>query len=232
METTILVVDDKLSVRAMLRDYLTEKGYRVVVATNGRQALFAARHEQPDLILLDVMMPEVDGFSFLEQYRRESDTPVIFLTASMEEVSKVKGLELGGDDYLTKPFGLAELLARVRAVLRRTGKKTELHKTLKAGDVVLRRDTLEVFVGERQVTLTRSEFELLALMMNNSGKVFSRADLLESLHGHNLEGSERTIDVHIYNLRRKLRGKSAQSGYIQTVFGSGYRFMPANKDED
>lgn len=230
MMTTILVVDDKMSVRNMLRDYLTEKGYRVTIAANGREALFAARHEQPDLILLDVMMPGLDGFKFLELYRQEKDTPVIFVTASMEEAKKVQGLELGADDYITKPFGMSELLARVRAVLRRVDKKASPKDRLIVRGIVINRDTLDVFVNKRQVTLTRSEFDLLLILMESVGKVFSRASLLEALKGNTFEGSERTIDVHIYNLRMKLESDPTQPQYIQTVFGSGYRFVRDNEE--
>jgi DNA-binding response OmpR family regulator len=231
MATTILVVDDKMSVRNMLREYLTEKGYRVVIAANGREALFVARHEQPDLILLDVMMPGLDGFKFLELYRQERDTPVIFVTASMEEAKKVQGLELGADDYITKPFGMAELLARVRAVLRRLEKVPTPRDRLSIRDITIDKATLEVFVGERKVLLTRSEFDMLALLMESAGKVFSRASLLEALKGNSFEGSERTIDVHIYNLRMKLEADPTEPRYIQTVFGSGYRFVAGEEEK-
>ncbi|MBK8026679.1 MAG: response regulator transcription factor [Chloroflexi bacterium] len=225
MTKTLLVVDDKLSVQALLRDYLTENGYRVVTASNGREAIFVARQEKPDLILLDIMMPEMDGFAFLRTYRKERETPVILLTAKLEETDKVIGLELGADDYVTKPFGMSELVARIRAVLRRTEKAASASiGVLRSGEVALDPETRLVTVGERRIELTPSEFTLLTCMMQSPGKVFARLDLLEALKGDSLEGSERTIDVHIRNLRSKLEPDGEEPRYIQTVFGVGYRF--------
>lgn len=222
---TLLVVDDKLSVQALLRDYLSENGYRVVTASNGREAIYAARQEKPDLILLDIMMPEMDGFEFIRTYRKERETPIILLTAKLEETDKVIGLELGADDYVTKPFGMSELVARVRAVLRRVERDSApAPLALRVGDVTLDSDTHVVCVADRRVDLTPSEFALLACLMRAPGRVFSRLDLLESLKGDSLEGSERTIDVHIRNLRGKLELEPSEPRYIQTVFGVGYRF--------
>ena len=223
---TILAVDDKLSVLALLTDYLSESGYRVVSARNGREALYVARQEKPDLILLDIMMPEMDGYEFLRVYRRERETPVILLTASLEETDKVVGLELGADDYVTKPFGMGELVARIRAVLRRMEKGSAEPEALRVGDVVLDRTTHTVTVGKRRVDLTPSEFDLLFILMATPGRAFSRLELLEGLKGDSLEGVERTIDVHIRNLRAKLEPDSDPPRYVQTVFGIGYRFNP------
>ncbi|MDZ4771297.1 MAG: response regulator transcription factor [Chloroflexota bacterium] len=220
---TLLVVDDKLAVRALLLDYLSESGYRVILAANGREALTVARQHKPDLILLDVMMPEMDGFAFLEAYRKERETPVILLTAKIEETDKVAGLELGADDYITKPFGMAELVARVRAVLRRADKTAEETRVC-VGAVTLDEDTRRVTVEDRRVDLTPTEFALLACMMRAPGRVFNRLDLLETLKGDTLDGSERTIDVHIRNLRAKIESDSANPRWIETVFGVGYRF--------
>jgi len=222
---TILIVDDKLNTLRMLADYLRENGFRIVTATNGREALFVARHEKPDLVLLDLMMPEMDGLEFMRHFRKERKTPVIMLTARVEEADKVVGLELGADDYVTKPFGMAELVARIRAVLRRVEDYSEPSDALlRVGDVVLDRGTRVVRVGERRVSLTPSEFDLLATLMSAAGQVFSRAQLLERLKGSSLENVERTVDVHIRNLRAKLEPDSAQPRYILTVFGIGYRF--------
>jgi DNA-binding response OmpR family regulator len=228
---TILIVDDKRSVQVMLKDYLGESGFRTVTADNGREALFVARHEKPDLILLDIMMPEMDGYDFLRLYRRERDTPVILLTARVEETDKVVGLELGADDYVTKPFGMAELVARIRAVLRRTDKEDREPDSLRVGDLTLDRTTHVVTVGKRRVDVTPSEFDLLGVLMKTPGRVFSRGELLEALKGNAYEGVERTIDVHIRNLRAKLEPNPDQPHYIMTIFGVGYR-LHAGDDED
>lgn len=223
---TILVVDDKASVRTLVRDYLTEEGFRVVSAANGREALFAARQEKPDLILLDIMMPEMDGYEFVRAYRKEKDTPIILLTAKLEETDKVLGLELGADDYVTKPFGMRELVARIRAVLRRAGQEVPPAPLLQAADVTLDREEHIVKVRNQPVHLTPSEFDLLAVLMAAPGRVFSRYDLLIKLQGITFEGVERTIDVHIRNLRTKIEPDPSNPCYIETVFGVGYRFCP------
>jgi DNA-binding response OmpR family regulator len=226
MAKTILVVDDKSSVRTLVREYLTAEGYRVVVAENGRDALFVARHEKPDLILLDIMMPEMGGYEFLRLYRKERNTPVILLTAKPEESDKVLGLELGADDYITKPFGMRELVARIRAVLRRAGQETPTAEVLRAADIVLDKGSRSVRVAGQPIGLTPSEFDLLAIMMSAPGRVFSRAALLEQLQGSAYEGVERTIDVHIRNLRTKIEPDASAPRYVETVFGIGYRFRP------
>ncbi len=221
---TILVVDDNASVRTLVRDYLSEQGLRVLTADNGQNALFVARQEKPDLILLDIMMPEMDGYQFVTAYRKESETPIILLTAKLEETDKVLGLELGADDYVTKPFGMRELLARIRAVLRRVGTDVVQPAALNVADVSLDRDTHHVRVDGKSVTLTPSEFDLLAALMESPGRVFSRSDLLLKLQGTTFEGVERTIDVHVRNLRTKIEPDPANPRYIETVFGVGYRF--------
>ena len=224
MAKTILTVDDKENVRTLIREYLTEEGFRVVTADNGQTALFVARQEKPDLILLDLMMPEMDGTSFIRAFRKESDTPIIVLTAKLEESDKVLGLELGADDYITKPFSMRELLARVHAVLRRVNGTAKASPALRVGDVSLDRDTRAVTVGGVDVKLTPSEFDLLAIMMASPGRVYTRASLLEATQGSYFEGIARTIDVHIRNLRSKIEPNPAEPRYIETVFGIGYRF--------
>ena len=221
---TILVVDDNPSVRTLVREYLTEQGFRVVTADNGQNALYTARSEKPDLILLDVMMPEMDGYQFISAYRKEQDAPIILLTAKLEETDKVLGLELGADDYVTKPFGMRELLARIRAVLRRVGSDARPSATLKVADVSLDRDNHDVRVDGNSINLTPSEFDLLAALMETPGRVYSRADLLIKLQGTAFEGIERTIDVHVRNLRTKIEPDPANPRYIETVFGVGYKF--------
>ncbi|MBX3059582.1 MAG: response regulator transcription factor [Anaerolineae bacterium] len=226
MSKTILVVDDEERLVSLVKAYLEQGGFRVVAARNGRGALFLARQEKPDLILLDVMMPELDGYQFLRQHRQERNTPVILLTAKVEEDDRVLGLELGADDYVTKPFSPRELLARVRALLRRTGQSLPDAGMLRVGDITLDKDSFLVKVNDMRVDLTRSEFDLLAAMMAVPGRTFSRFDLLERLQGDNVEGYERTIDVHIKNLRAKIEPDPRQPRYIETVYGVGYRFAP------
>ena len=223
MAKTILIVDDKASVRTLVRDYLIAEGFRVATANNGRDALFVARDEKPDLILLDIMMPEMSGYEFLQAYRKERNTPVILLTAKLEESDKVLGLELGADDYVTKPFGMRDLVARVRAVLRRVGQETP-SEILRVADVVLDKSERIFKVNDSPVRLTPSEFELLAVLMSAPGHLFSRAALLERLQGIAFESIERTVDVHIRNLRTKIEPDPSEPRYIETVFGVGYRF--------
>lgn len=221
MPQTILVVDDKANIRAMLKDYLTEQGYRVVTADNGQDALYVTRYEKPDLVLLDIMMPRMDGFTFLPAFRRESAAPVILLTAKLEEQDKVIGLELGADDYVTKPFGMRELLARVRAQLRRAGHAPVTSTTLRVGALQLDKDKREVRVGPEVVNLTPTEFDLLARLMESPGRVFTRAELLDGLGAAAMV--ERTVDVHVRNLRAKIETDAANPRFVETIFGVGYR---------
>ncbi|MBE2224059.1 MAG: response regulator transcription factor, partial [Anaerolineae bacterium] len=185
---------------------------------------FTARQENPDLILLDIMMPEMDGTDFMRVYRKEADTPIILLTAKLEETDKVLGLELGADDYVTKPFGMRELLARVRAVLRRTGTDQPAPDILKVADVVLDKNGRRVTVAGQEIDLTPSEYDLLLLLMSAPGRAISRIELLEQLQGTALEGAEKTVNVHIRNLRTKIEPDPSNPRYIETVFGVGYRF--------
>jgi DNA-binding response OmpR family regulator len=221
---TILIVDDKINAQRLLADYLAANGFRAVVANNGREALYVTRHEKPDLVLLDIMMPEMDGYEFMRHFRKERNTPVIMLTAKVEETDKVVGLELGADDYITKPFGMAELMARIRAVLRRASEEAVSPEILRVGDVVVDKQTRLVTVGARKIELTPSEFDILTFLMASPGQVFSRASLLEHLKGDPSENVERTVDVHIRNLRAKFEPDPANPHYILTVFGVGYRF--------
>jgi len=228
MAKKILVVDDEAKLRRMIRTYLEQEGYQVAEAANGEEALFAARHEKPDLILLDVMMPKLNGIDFMRTYRKESDTPVIMLTARVDETDKVIGLELGADDYVTKPFGVRELIARVRAVSRRAQKQGVTPDVLRVGELTVDRSTRMAQRGDAYIDLTPSEFELLAALMSAPGRAYSRLELLEAAsggaYGSYTEGYERTIDVHIRNLRAKIESDACQPEYIQTVYGMGYRF--------
>jgi DNA-binding response OmpR family regulator len=231
MAQTILVVDDHANVRTLIKDYLTELGYRVVTASDGAEALTVAGREPIDLILLDVMMPNLDGFAFLRIYRKEHNVPVILLTARLAESDKVIGLELGADDYITKPFGMQELVARIRAVLRRTttGGAGSANEFYRLGDLLLNRSTHSVTVGGQPVNLTPSEFALLATLLESPGRVFSRELLLERLQGNDYEGVERTVDVHIRNLRKKIEADPTEPRYVKTVFGVGYRASTADE---
>ena len=224
MARTILVVDDSESLRTMVKSYLVQEGFRVVTASNGREAIFVARDEKPNLILLDIMMPELGGYEFMRIYSKEAETPIILLTARLEENDKVLGLELGADDYITKPFSPRELTARVRAVLRRSEKQAPEPEFLRAGEIELNPSNRLVKVNGQFIDLTPFEFDLLAVLMANPGHVFSRLDLLQKLQGHTYEGYERNIDVHIRHLRVKIEPDSTNPSYIQTVYGIGYRF--------
>ena len=224
MAKTIMVVDDEKRLVSVVEAYLSQEGFHIVTASNGREALILARQEKPDLIILDIMMPEMDGYEFMRLHRKESETPIILLTAKVADDEKVIGLELGADDYITKPFRPRELVARVRAVLRRTGQVEPKAKILRVADITLDRDSHMVKVGDRFVDLTPSEFDLLATLMSVPGRAFSRLDLLDRLQGVAYEGYERTIDVHIKNLRSKIKVDSQTPSYIETVYGVGYRF--------
>jgi len=224
MARTILVVDDEQQLRTLVQAYLTQEGFRVVTAADGQEALFVARHEKPDLIILDLMMPEMDGYEFMRVYSKERQTPVIILTAKVEENDRVLGLELGADDYVTKPFSMRELAARVRAVLRRAGSPLPDSEILRAADITLDRASHVVTVSDRHVALTPTEFDLLTILMAAPGRAFSRSDLLDRLQGAAFDGYERTIDVHIRNLRSKIEPDPRHPRYVETVFGIGYRF--------
>jgi DNA-binding response OmpR family regulator len=223
MPQTILIVDDEKRLVSLVESYLTQEGYRVATAYNGREALAVAKKENPDLIILDIMMPEMNGYDFMRVHRAEHDTPIIMLTAKVEDDDKIIGLELGADDYVVKPFKPRELMARVRNVLRRAGKIEPIGKTLKVADMILNRDSREVLVGQRSIDLTPSEFDLLAALMATPGRVFSRLDLLDVIQGVRYEGYERTIDTHIKNLRAKVEDDPRKPRHIETVYGVGYR---------
>ncbi len=229
MAKTVLVVDDEERLTALVKTYLEQAGFRAVTACNGREALFVARQEKPDLIILDVMMPEMDGLEFIRQHRKERETPIILLTAKVEDTDKLVGLEMGADDYVTKPFSPRELIARVRTVLRRAGQSAPNPDLLRVADVLLDRAGHVVKVNERAIDLTPSEFDLLAVLISAPGRAFSRLELLDRIQGTTYEGYERTIDVHIKNLRAKIEPDAAKPRYIETVYGVGYRFAPESE---
>jgi DNA-binding response OmpR family regulator len=230
MAKKILVVDDNPDILTMLKNYLTEEGFEVVSAVNGQKALHVAREQRPDCIILDMMMPEMGGAEFIRIFSSEQDTPILILTAKVEETDKVLGLELGADDYVTKPFSLREITARVNALIRRASKGKTQQDLLRVGGVTLDKLGHTVEVQGKAVDLTPSEFDLLAALMASPGRTFSRGELLESL-GENafLEGFERTVDVHIHNLREKIEPIPKKPTYIETVYGTGYRFARERK---
>lgn len=223
---TILVVDDEPKITQLVRDYLERAGYVLRVANDGRAALSLAKAEKPDLIVLDLGLPHMDGLDFTREFRKTSDAPIIMLTARAEETDKLIGLELGADDYMTKPFSPKELVARVRVVLRRLEvSATTSPDLIRAADLTLDIPRLRVTAEGRGIEeLTPTEFELLAALARQPGRVFTRAQLLDAIHGVAFESYERAIDAHIKNIRRKIEVKSGEPKYILTVYGVGYKF--------
>ena len=226
MSKTVLVIDDEPKIADLCRDYLRAAGFGVLTAADGLQGLALARRERPDLVVLDLMLPGMDGLDVCRALRREGSVPIIMLTARVDESDRLVGLELGADDYLTKPFSPRELVARVRSVLRRAGGAAAPAEAevIRAGTLSLDRARFKVNLPDREINLTPTEFEILAVMAAQPGRVFSRAQLLTAAHGIAFESYERAIDSHIRNLRRKLQAASDEPEYIQTVHGVGYKF--------
>jgi two-component system alkaline phosphatase synthesis response regulator PhoP len=218
----ILVVDDEPKIVRLVRDYLEHAGFGVIVARDGREALMRARTEGPDLVILDLGLPGLDGLDVTRSLRHESAVPLIMLTARDSETDRVLGLELGADDYLTKPFSPRELVARVRAVLRRD-RRDPSDAVLRVGELQLDIPRLRATRGDQAVPLTNTEFQLLVTMAQQPGRVFTRAQLLDAIHGEALEAYERAIDAHVKNIRRKLEVDPRRPRYLQTVYGVGYR---------
>lgn len=221
---TILVVDDELKITRLLRDYLQQAGFRVVTSSDGPGALASARTERPDLIVLDLGLPGLDGLDVTRTLRKSSDVPIIMLTARAEEADRIVGLELGADDYLVKPFSPKELVARVRAVLRRVDASVEAPDLVRAGDLEIDTTRRTVSLNGRAIDLTATEFELLLHFARSPGRVFTRSQLLDALHGVAFESYERAIDAHIKNLRRKLESDPANPTHLLTVYGVGYKY--------
>jgi two-component system alkaline phosphatase synthesis response regulator PhoP len=223
----ILVVDDEPRIAEICRDYLKRAGYRVLTAVTGPDALMLARTRRPDLIVLDLGLPGLDGLDVTRQLRQHSNVPIIMLTARVEETDKLTGLELGADDYLTKPFSPRELVARVRTILRRVDQGPTQSDVIRAADLTLDVPRLKAQIGERAVELTASEFHLLATMMRQPGRIFTRAQLLDSIRGDDSESFERAVDAHVKNLRRKIEADPREPRYVLTVYGVGYKFSDA-----
>jgi two-component system alkaline phosphatase synthesis response regulator PhoP len=223
----ILVVDDEPRIAEICRDYLERGGFGVMTAGNGADALMLARTRSPDLVVLDLGLPAMDGLDVMRKLRQHSNVPVIMLTARVEESDKLVGLELGADDYLTKPFSPRELVARVRAVFRRVDVWPGRADVIRAGDVTLDVPRMEAIVGGRVVQLTSTELELLAALMRQPGRVFTRGQLLDAIRGQQVDSFDRAIDAHIKNLRRKLEPDPRAPRYVLTVYGVGYKFAGA-----
>ena len=219
MAKKILVIDDEPKIVEICSDYLHAAGFDVITSGDGLQGLALARSQKPDLIVLDLMLPGMDGLDFCRSLRRESSVPIVMLTARIEEADKLIGLELGADDYITKPFSPRELVARVRTVLRRAGGDSS-NEVIRVGELTLDRTRYQAILPDRSIALTSTEFELLATLMSQPGRIFTRAQLLNAVRGVAFESYERAIDSHIRNLRRKLE----PAEYIVTVHGIGYKF--------
>ncbi len=228
MTQKILVVDDEMEIVRLVRAYLERAGFSVVTASEGRQALAVFRRERPNLVVLDLNLPEMDGLDVCRALRRDSDIPIIMLTARLEETDRLIGLELGADDYIVKPFSPREVVARVRTVLRRAEGTPLRPEVISAGGVRLDLSQRVALLNDHPLELTTMEFDLLALLIEHPGQVFTRLQLLERAQGIAYEGYERTIDVHIKNLRKKLNDDSQDPRFIETVRGVGYRFQREN----
>jgi two-component system alkaline phosphatase synthesis response regulator PhoP len=224
MNELVLVVDDEQKIVKIARDYLEQSGFRVLSASNGPLALAVARHDRPDLIVLDLMLPGMDGLDVCRALRRESDVPIIMLTARAEEADRLIGLELGADDYIVKPFSPRELVARVRALLRRAQGKVTSPSRIRLGDLEVDLEGHRVSRGGQPIKLTPLEFSILAILAQRPGQTFTRAQLLDRLHGVAYGGIDRSIDAHVKNLRRKLGDDPVEPRFIRTVYGVGYQF--------
>lgn len=224
MNKTILVVDDDESLVELLKKYLEKDGYQALTAYDGKAALNLYRLREVDLIVLDLMLPKVKGLNVCRSIRSESQVPIIMLTAKSDEEDRIKGLDLGADDYVTKPFSPGELLARIRAVLRRTEEKNQTEITI--GNLTVNYQSHKVFLDDEPVDLTPTEFKILSTLANQPRRVFSRPDLIHAALGYGYEGFERTIDVHIKNIRKKIEPDHQNPTYITTVHGIGYKFDP------
>jgi len=224
--TTVLVVDDEPRIAQIARDYLQHAGFGVVVAGTGREALERVRGDNPDLVVLDLGLPELDGLDVARALRRESDVPIIMLTARVDESDRLIGLGVGADDYVTKPFRPRELVARVQAVLRRTRGGSQ-GDVIRVADLTIDVPRLSVLRGSTPIDLTATELQLLATMARHPGRIFTRGQLLEAVRGDDVDAFERAIDAHVKNIRRKLERDSRKPRYVLTVYGVGYRMADA-----
>ena len=224
---TVLVVEDEIEIARIVRDYLRNAGFEVIVVGDGGSAVASIRSAKPDLLVLDLGLPGQDGLDVAREIRRWSDTPIVMLTARGDETDRIVGLELGADDYVVKPFSPKELVARVRAVLRRSRTAARGDEIVRAGDVEIDTGKMRVSVAGASVELTPTEFQLLATLAREPGRVFTRSQLLDAVHGVAIESYERAIDAHVKNLRRKIEPTPGSPRYVVTVHGVGYRFADA-----
>lgn len=230
MSKKILIADDEQHILDTVSAYLRAEGYEVLTAHNGREALFTFRHEYPDLVILDVMMPEMNGWEAARMIRKDSNVPLIFLTARVDDIDQITGLEIGADDYVTKPFSPRVVVARVRALLRRAGGEASTESAMyRLGDLELNIETHIVLLRGERIELTPSEFTLLQTFISRPGRVFTRMELLDIVQGEAFAAYERTIDVHVKNLRIKIEDDPRDPQYIETVYGIGYRMRPENE---
>jgi two-component system alkaline phosphatase synthesis response regulator PhoP len=223
----ILVVEDELKIARLVRDYLHQAGFAVIEAGDGASALSLARSEKPDMVVLDLGLPEMDGLDVTRRLRQSSSVPIIMLTARSEESDRIVGLELGADDYIVKPFSPKELVARIRAVLRRADATLGGGELIRAGSVAIDIPKMRVTVGDDEVDLTATEFELLVTLARHPGRIYTRAQLLDALHGVSFESYERSVDAHIKNIRRKIEPDPRRPQLVLTVYGVGYKFSDA-----
>lgn len=221
---SVLIVDDDEKLVKLLQTYFDKDGFISYSANNGLDALVAVREKKPDIIVLDLMLPGLDGWGVCRIIRRDSDVPIIMLTARDEESDRLVGLEIGADDYVTKPFSPKEVVARAKVILRRTHKEMARYEPMKVGDLIIDLERHQVMKDAQLIELTPTEFKLLAILVANAGKVFSRLQIVEQTQGYTFEGYERTVDAHIKNLRRKIEVNPKAPRYIQTVYGIGYKF--------
>ena len=226
MGSTVLIVEDDMHTTELVRMYLARDGHRVLAAADGLKGLQMAAEARPDLVVLDLMLPELDGMEVCRQLRESSDVPVIMLTARVDEADRLAGLDLGADDYVTKPFSPKELAARVRAVLRRAVREAAQDgpERLERGQIAVDARARAAYTGGRAVVLTPTEFRILAMLIREPQRVFTRDEIIDRVFGYDFDGFDRTVDAHVSNLRRKLKTNGDRSSYISTVYGVGYRF--------
>lgn len=225
----ILVIEDEAKIVRLIRDYLGKEGYKVVDARDGEEGLAAFRRNEPSLIILDLMLPGLDGLEVAKRVREDSEVPIIMLTAKTEEADRVAGLEVGADDYVTKPFSLRELVARIKAVLRRSDGDLGRSDIIERGSLRIDRDSHQVTLRGEKLDLTPTEFKLLSALAENPGRAFTRKNLLDEIDRYPGENMTRIIDTHVKNIRKKLERKEEQDNFIETVHGIGYRFSKAEE---
>ncbi|MCX7794349.1 MAG: response regulator transcription factor [Thermodesulfovibrionales bacterium] len=229
MKPHILIIEDEAKIAEILRLYLEKEGFRVTHALTGAEGLNFIKEEQPDLIILDLILPDIDGEELCKDLKRHYDIPVIMLTAKSSEDEKVRGFDAGADDYVVKPFGPKELIARIKARLRKI-KKTE-RLSFNKGELIIDTKNHEVFIKNRPVTLTNTEFRILLLLAGRPGQIFTREDIISAVFGYDFEGYDRTVDVHIKNIRQKIEVDHRRPQFLKTVYGTGYKFAGI-PDED